>query len=108
MFAKITNHLEFVFCYTIIEQNARKGRGREDEMLDSYFPFDPFLLKKSRKWIDECYVVWTPVPGLEDDDNDESDSDSSDDDDEGEEEEEDVEGDGDGEDDEEGSSPRSP
>lgn len=110
MFAKIANHLEFVFCYTIIEQNARKGRGREDEMLDSYFPFDPFLLKKSRKWIDECYVVWTPVPGLEeedDDDDDESDGDSIDDDDGGGEEEDDIEGDGE-QDGEEDSSPRSP
>ncbi|KAA8906289.1 RNA polymerase I-specific transcription initiation factor RRN3 [Sphaerosporella brunnea] len=80
MFAKIANHLQFVFCFTIIEQNKRGGRGREEEMLDSYFPFDPFLLKKSRRWIDECYVVWTPVPGLEDDeDEEESDDDEADD-----------------------------
>jgi RNA polymerase I-specific transcription initiation factor RRN3 len=75
MFAKIANHLQFVFCFTIIEQNKRKGRGREEEMLDSYFPFDPFLLKKSRKWIDHCYVVWTPVPGLEEDEDEDEDED---------------------------------
>lgn len=65
-----------MFCFTIIEQNLRHGRGREEDMLDSYFPFDPFLLKKSRKWIDECYVVWTPVPGLDEEDDSDSDSDS--------------------------------
>jgi len=73
MFAKIANHLQFVFCYTIIEQNKRKGRGREDDMLDSYFPFDPFLLKKSKRWIDGCYVEWKPVPGLEEEEEEDSD-----------------------------------
>lgn len=82
MFAKIANHLQFVFCYTIIEQNKRKGRGREDDMLDSYFPFDPFLLKKSKRWIDECYVEWKPVPGLEDEEEEDSDSNADEDEDE--------------------------
>jgi RNA polymerase I-specific transcription initiation factor RRN3 len=82
MFAKIANHTQFVFCYSIIEQNKRLGRGQEDMLLDSYFPFDPFLLRKSRRWIDDCYVVWTPIPGLEDEEED------SDDDEEDEEEDE--------------------
>ncbi|KAL7269125.1 DNA independent RNA polymerase I transcription factor [Rhizina undulata] len=75
-FAKITNHLQFLFCYTIIEQNKRTAIGVGGE-LDSYFPFDPYNLSRSRKWIDGYYVEWQPVEGLEDD-NSSAESDESD------------------------------
>lgn len=44
-----------------------------DGELESYFPFDPYNLRKSKKWIEDCYIQWQPVEGLEDDDDDSSD-----------------------------------
>jgi RNA polymerase I-specific transcription initiation factor RRN3 len=46
--------------------------------LDSYFPFDPYNLKRSKHWIQDCYIEWQPVEGLEDDDDDEDSVDESD------------------------------
>ena len=42
--------------------------------LDSYFPFDPYNLKRSKRWIQCCYNEWEPIEGLEDE---EEDNDSS-------------------------------
>lgn len=46
--------------------------------LDSYFPFDPYNLKRSKHWIGDCYIEWQPVEGLEDDDEEEDSADESD------------------------------
>lgn len=73
-FAKISHHLDFVFCGTIIEANKRSSQNDACE-IDSYFPFDPYRLKKSKVYVDDVYQVWRPVPGLAEDDSD-SDSDS--------------------------------
>lgn len=62
-----------------MEQNKRAGIASKGE-LESYFPFDPYSLKKSKKWIEDCYIEWQPVEGLEDEDessNDEVHSDSN-------------------------------
>lgn len=60
-----------------MEQNKRTGLVGDGE-LESYFPFDPYGLKKSKKWIEGCYIEWQPVEGLEDDEDssDEVDNDS--------------------------------
>lgn len=71
-FAKIAAHLQFMFCFSVIEQNKRTGLASDGE-LESYFPFDPYTLKKSRIWIDDYYIEWQPVEGLDDDDDDSSD-----------------------------------
>lgn len=32
--------------------------------LDAYFPFDPYLLPVSKRWLNEEYNSWKPVPGM--------------------------------------------
>lgn len=70
LFAAITRKYQLVFCYTIIERNNRQllsvvrssfgGDGVQvfSNPLDSFFPFDPCILKRSRKVIDPLYQVW--------------------------------------------------
>lgn len=76
-FAKISHHLDFVFCGTIIEANKRTNQSGVGE-IDSYFPFDPYQLQKSKVYVDEVYQHWRPIPGLAEDDSD-SDTDMDDD-----------------------------
>jgi RNA polymerase I-specific transcription initiation factor RRN3 len=104
-FAKIAHHLRFMYVYPLLETNKRirlsqfsssqgngalrdTGNGGNSEswhQLDAYFPFDPYQLPVSKRWIENDYVVWKGIPGL----NPEEDEDES-----GEEEEEEEEEDG--------------
>jgi len=83
MFAHITRHHEIVFCYTIIERNNRmllpvatttSSRAVSNlsfmNQLDSFFPFDPYLLRRSAKFIKPIYQEWE---GLELGDDEEDD-----------------------------------
>ena len=73
MFARVTRMHEIVFCYTIIEHNRRMQLPGSDSIdstdakarniLDSFFPFDPYLLRKSSKFITPIYQEWE---GIED------------------------------------------
>ncbi|NWH21484.1 RRN3 factor, partial [Grus americana] len=70
LFAAITRKYQLVFCYTIIERNnrqfipvVRSGTGGDlvqtcTNPLDSFFPFDPYVLKRSKKMIDPFYQFW--------------------------------------------------
>lgn len=70
LFAGITRKYQLVFCYTIIERNNRQlipvvrssSGGDSVQMcvnpLDSFFPFDPCILKRSKKVIDPLYQIW--------------------------------------------------
>uniref|UniRef100_A0A8C9VMK2 RRN3 homolog, RNA polymerase I transcription factor n=1 Tax=Scleropages formosus TaxID=113540 RepID=A0A8C9VMK2_SCLFO len=70
MFASITRNYQLVFCYTVIERNNRLqlpmvrssqgGSCQPTDMnpLDSFFPFDPYLLRRSGKVIEPIYQVW--------------------------------------------------
>lgn len=70
MFAAITRKYQVVFCYTIIERNNRHmlpvvrssaggdGVATNTNPLDSYFPFDPYLLKRSGHVIEPLYQIW--------------------------------------------------
>uniref|UniRef100_A0A665U6Y3 RRN3 homolog, RNA polymerase I transcription factor n=1 Tax=Echeneis naucrates TaxID=173247 RepID=A0A665U6Y3_ECHNA len=87
-FAAITRKYQVVFCYTIIERNnrnvlpmVRSTAGGDcvttnTNPLDSYFPFDPYLLKRSGQLIEPLYQVWEePVdmellPGSREDEDD--------------------------------------
>lgn len=94
-FARIANHLSIVYVYHLLEtnkrvrvlQSARTGYGqpnretalsaRRDESyqhLDAYFPFDPYHLPKSKRWIEGDYREWSGIPGLDDEPASESDS----------------------------------
>lgn len=103
-FARIAHHLHFMYVYTILDANKRlrvssirsiasladprysqverETRAGDDlgYQLDAYFPFDPYHLPRSRRWLEGDYVEWRGIPGLHDVD-DVSDSDADDDDD---------------------------
>ncbi|KFY06893.1 hypothetical protein V492_07668 [Pseudogymnoascus sp. VKM F-4246] len=99
-FAKIANHLRFMYVYPLLATNKRirlsqfalggnagllrdsgfsTGVATEDgeeeswHQLEAYFPFDPYQLPKSRRWVENDYVAWRGVPGLRQDDEEEED-----------------------------------
>jgi RNA polymerase I-specific transcription initiation factor RRN3 len=102
-FARMAHHLHFLYVFSLIETNKRirlahtsasgyltgiggretalsKKTGQESFLLDAYFPFDPYLLPRSKRWIAEDYVQWKPIPGMpvertEDDSDEEEDDD---------------------------------
>lgn len=51
----------------------------ESGMLEGYFPFDPYKLPRSAKWIVDDYLEWKGLPGDEDVVDDDSDDDMNDD-----------------------------
>ena len=98
-FAKLAHRLNFLYVYPLIENNKRirltqfltstysnggalrdAGFEAQDEayhQLDPYFPFDPYQLPVSKRWLEGDYVHWKGVPGLnEDESEDDSDSDN--------------------------------
>jgi RNA polymerase I-specific transcription initiation factor RRN3 len=100
MFAKVAQSLDFLFIYSRIETNKRVrlcraitsgSVGREgslsykisekDLQLESHFAFEPYLLPKSRVWVEDLYTLFEAVapPGMQDDDSeDDSDGDGKD------------------------------
>ncbi|XP_012682722.2 RNA polymerase I-specific transcription initiation factor RRN3 [Clupea harengus] len=70
MFAAITRKYQLVFCYTIMERNNRNtlpivrssvggdSVSANTNPLDSFFPFDPYLLKRSGKLIEPIFQAW--------------------------------------------------
>ncbi|XP_054445583.1 RNA polymerase I-specific transcription initiation factor RRN3 [Pteronotus mesoamericanus] len=76
-FAAITSKYQLVFCYTIIERNNRqmlpviRNTAGGDSVqtctnpLDTFFPFDPCVLKRSKKFIDPIYQVWEDMSAEE-------------------------------------------
>jgi RNA polymerase I-specific transcription initiation factor RRN3 len=109
-FARMAHHLRFLYVFPLIETNKRvrlarslasgyldgmggretalsNKKGEDTYLLDAYFPFDPYVLPKSKRWLEQDYVQWKPVPGMpvekdDDDDEEEEDDDEEDDDDE--------------------------
>ena len=105
-FAKIANHLGIIYVFHLLEANKRlrlsqftgslerdvsyslperetalSGRKEESyQQLDEYFPFDPYHLPRSKRWIDSDYREWKAIPGLDDDKDDGPESDEEDDD----------------------------
>lgn len=77
MFAAITRKYQVVLCYTIIERNnrqllpvVRSSAGGDcvttnTNPLDSFFPFDPYLLKRSGQLIEPLYQVWEELADAE-------------------------------------------
>ncbi|KAL8948539.1 MAG: hypothetical protein Q9222_005289 [Ikaeria aurantiellina] len=95
-FARTAHHLRIVYVYHLLETNKRirlfqysgsssysqlnretaltAKKDEEHQRLDEYFPFDPYHLPKSKRWLENDYRPWTGIPGL--DDENEADSDS--------------------------------
>ncbi|KAI9828660.1 MAG: hypothetical protein M1832_001763 [Thelocarpon impressellum] len=91
-FARIAHHLRFMYVYPLIETNKRlrlsqrvgaaqsrtcggetdrqtaltARKDEEYQLLDAYFPFDPYHLPISKRWIAGDYVDWRGIPGLDD------------------------------------------
>ncbi|XP_048349252.1 RNA polymerase I-specific transcription initiation factor RRN3 isoform X1 [Sphaerodactylus townsendi] len=69
-FAAVTRKYQIAFCDTIIERNRRQvlpvvrssiGGDTVETItnpLDSFFPFDPYVLKRSKNIIDPLYQFW--------------------------------------------------
>ncbi|XP_076309467.1 RNA polymerase I-specific transcription initiation factor RRN3 homolog Tif-IA [Tachypleus tridentatus] len=69
-FANVARNYQLVYCYTIIERNSRtllpvaasQASGSTQSVsfskMETFFPFDPYLLKRSRKWITSIYRVY--------------------------------------------------
>jgi RNA polymerase I-specific transcription initiation factor RRN3 len=95
-FAKIAKHLEFMLIYPLLDQNKRirlsqftsdQGRasatGSHDDnwhQLDAYFPFDPYQLPISKRWVEDDYVQWRGIPGLNQEEDEEEEESEEDDD----------------------------
>ena len=103
-FARIANHLGVIYVFHLLETNKRVRlsqfsgsarssvtynlphretalSARKDEShqhLDEYFPFDPYHLPKSKRWIEGDYREWTGIPGLGDEQADDTESDEED------------------------------
>ncbi|XP_055548838.1 RNA polymerase I-specific transcription initiation factor RRN3 [Wyeomyia smithii] len=65
-FAGVTRAHQLAYCHTILERNARRKLATvykndsqtPEECLDTFFPFDPYMLKKSSKRIDPIYLQY--------------------------------------------------
>ncbi|KAF2147422.1 uncharacterized protein K452DRAFT_293846 [Aplosporella prunicola CBS 121167] len=99
-FARIAHHLRFVYVYPLLETNKRLRLARsitsammygglqEREtalsvksnesalQLDAYFPFDPYNLPRSKRWVEGDYNEWKSIPGLDQENEEDSDSES--------------------------------
>lgn len=72
IFDNITTKYQILFCHTILVANASRSlttvyaneQHRPEEVLESVFPFDPYLLKKSGKRIHPLYIEYQ---GIDDD-----------------------------------------
>lgn len=65
-FAGVTRAHQLAYCHTILERNARRKLATvyknesqtPDECLDTFFPFDPYMLKKSGKCIEPIFLQY--------------------------------------------------
>lgn len=56
------------------ENTLTNKTGESHHQLDAFFPFDPYQLPKSKRWLEGDYMVWKGVPGMQEDgDDDDSD-----------------------------------
>jgi len=76
-FANIARVFQLAYCYTIIERNSRSSLPQvyrdssgatkyvSHVHLDTFFPFDPYLLKKSKKYLEKIYKEYDDQSELE-------------------------------------------
>ncbi|TPX08897.1 uncharacterized protein E0L32_009601 [Thyridium curvatum] len=97
-FAKLAHHLHLHYIYPLLETNKRvhlsqyvrnayenggalrdSGYDPHDDnflQLESHFPFDPYQLPVSKRWLEGDYISWKPIPGLDRDEDSDSDEES--------------------------------
>ncbi|TPR11663.1 Dolichol phosphate-mannose biosynthesis regulatory protein (DPM2) family protein [Aspergillus niger] len=85
-FARMSQHFNLMYVFSILETNKRlrvssyrsigamadprfsqverEIRAGDDlgYQLDAYFPFDPYQLPRSRRWVENDYVHWRGIP----------------------------------------------
>ncbi|GJP94818.1 hypothetical protein AnigIFM63604_010244 [Aspergillus niger] len=100
-FARMSQHFNLMYVFSILETNKRlrvssyrsigamadprfsqverEIRAGDDlgYQLDAYFPFDPYQLPRSRRWVENDYVHWRGIPGLDEDDDSDSEADDN-------------------------------
>jgi len=98
-FARVAQATDFIYCYSILESNKRMeyGNGKSDgpsrdlqsgfypagldtslsAELNTFFPFDPYMLPKSQSYIHGVYRDWASV-AIDDDDEDEDEDEEDD------------------------------
>ncbi|XP_055906344.1 RNA polymerase I-specific transcription initiation factor RRN3 [Eupeodes corollae] len=67
-FAGVTRAYQLAYCHAILERNARRKlatvyaneKATPEETLDTFFPFDPYLLKISSRRIHPIYLQYQP------------------------------------------------
>lgn len=78
-FASITRQHQLAFCDHIIQQNSRSflpvDTSNTQTIFESYFPFDPYLLRRSLKYIEPHYREYDKSVEIEDDSSGEEDED---------------------------------
>ncbi|TDG46125.1 hypothetical protein AWZ03_007467 [Drosophila navojoa] len=65
-FAGVTRTHQLAYCHTVLERNARRklatiyGHDKlmPEETLETFFPFDPYILPLSNKYIEPNYLVY--------------------------------------------------
>ncbi|CAD7085871.1 unnamed protein product [Hermetia illucens] len=65
-FAGVTRAYQLAYCHAILERNARRKLATvyaneistPEECLETFFPFDPYLLKKSTRFITPIYLQY--------------------------------------------------
>ena len=105
-FAKIANHLRFIYVFSLLETNKRlrlgqtpsyygsagladfgrretawdRKTGEAHHQLEAYFPFDPYHLPRSKRWVAGDYNEWKLPTGMqrEEDNDDYSESEEED------------------------------
>ncbi|EMC95214.1 hypothetical protein BAUCODRAFT_149228 [Baudoinia panamericana UAMH 10762] len=99
-FAKLAHHVRFMYVFTKLESNKRvrlgntsrgyavdnsrretaidRKAGEAHLQLEAYFPFDPYRLPLSQKWIKEDYREWSLPAGMRQDANESEAEDESD------------------------------
>ena len=75
-FARVAHATDFIYCYPILEANKRSSDGDPSQRnpvrqtfvppqtsaeLSTFFPFDPYKLPKSSRYISKVYREWFAV-----------------------------------------------
>jgi len=83
-FTRVAHATDFIYCYPILDANKRSSDGDPSQRtpprqtfvppqanteLNTFFPFDPYKLPKSSRYIDGVYREWSAV-AINDDDED--------------------------------------
>ncbi|KAK7111666.1 RNA polymerase I-specific transcription initiation factor RRN3-like [Littorina saxatilis] len=75
-FASITRMHQLALCDTIIQRNDRLRFTSSEPTLEAYFPFDPYVLKRSSRWMKSLYREYEGVlPEIKNDVEDDEDED---------------------------------